>query len=230
MSKQEDESKKTSRRKFGRQMAYALAALPVTAIATSTIGQTRKRTKPHRDDNRNHENTPPPIELQDGSFTLLAKTTSPNHPLPETGTGPFTYRGKVIPTNGKNAIEHIRVLYGNGDRIYHDSSAIGSVITVLLKDEDDVLVGTLEASSMVSGTEDSFQVVSNAQLAPSSKPGKKHKHFLEHRGGAGNKDFRVAAIKITKGGSTKFNLTLPPVTASNPFESQGYRVLIWLGD
>lgn len=220
--------KKTSRRTFGKQLAGALAALPTAALVTSTVGQPRKG-RQRREEIKNHENTPPPIDIQDGSFTIKAKTRTANHPLAETGSGPFTYRGKIFPTNGENAIEHIRVFRGNGDRFYRDGSAEGSVVTIQLKDENDVLVDTLVFSSVVINGDDFLQIVSNTQMAPSSRPGRKHRHFLEHRGGAGNRDFRITSIRITKGGSTRLNHTLPPVSADHPFEPQGLRVLIWLG-
>lgn len=231
--------KKTSRRTFGKQITHALAALPVATLASASFGQTKQGVRPHRNDNRTHENTPPPIEFQDGSLSVLAKATSPVHPLPEKGSNPYTYQGRVDPRPDKNMIDHIKILHGSGEWIYRDLDAAGSVLTVELKDENDGPVDILEVSTGGSGSSDYFQVVSkgssgsgvgNGPFKASSKPGKPFfKHLLEHKGGGGNKEFRVTGIKITKNDTTTLDLHVPPISTT-AFESQGYRILIWLQD
>jgi len=228
--------KKTSRRSFGKLMTGAIAALPVASLsarANATL-RTNERTATAMPANRYHENTPPPVEINDGSFAFLVKTPTQTKPLNETGSGPYLYKGKVDGSTDNN-IEHIKILHGSGEWVYRDLEATGSMITIELQDYDNGRAGTL----VVSGDTDAFQVLStgygsgnaNGQLSWSRENGRPHyKHHFMHRGGPGNKEFRVTGIRITKGGATTLNLALPSVSANNPFESQGYRILVWLRD
>jgi hypothetical protein len=233
--KKESIMKKTSRRSFGRSVAAALAAIPVATFASESTftAQTRKSSSTVLGDNRSHENTPPPIDLADGSFSVLMKTNSATPPLTESGSGPYTYKGKVAPST-KNSFEHIKILHGSGEQVYRDLDAADSEVAITLRDETDGDAGRL----VVSCVSDEINIVStgygsgpaNGQLQPSYKPGRPHhKHTLTHQGGPGNKEFRITAIKITKRGATPLDLALNPVgSGSNQFESQGFRILLWL--
>ena len=233
--------KKTSRRNFGKQLTGAIATLPLAAIVSSKTEarsplRTRSASVGSLVDERYHENTPPPIELVDGSFAIHIKTlpTTTAQPLTRTGSGhSWVYKGK-LDTSSDNNIEHIKILHGSGESVFRDVEASGSVITIELQDENDGRVGTLT----VFGDRDFFQVASfgygsgnaDGQLVWTHENGKPHhKHHFTHQGGPGNKEFRITGIRITKGGATTLNLALPPVSGT-PFESQGYRILVWLAD
>lgn len=227
--------KKTSRRSFGKSVAAALAAIPVATLGSESNlkAQKRRRSSVLLDDARSHENTPPPIELLDGSFSILMKTNSATAPLSQSGSGlEYTYKGKVAPST-KNSFEHIKVIHGSGEQVYRDLDASDSIVTVKLLDENDDNVGDL----IFSCVNDEIKIKSigygsgpaNGQLQPSYKAGRPyHKHSLTHQGGPGNKEFRVAAISVTKRGAMPLDFVLPPVSANSPFESQGFRILLWL--
>lgn len=228
---------KTSRRSFGKLMTGALAALPVASAFADTNAKARSEAEESpivMYDNRYHQNTPPPVEISEGSFSVLIKTPSATQPLRETGSGPFLYQGKVEGSTDNN-FETIKILHGSGEWVYRDVEATGSIITVELQDFNNGRVGTLT----ISGDTDSFYVGSrgygsgnaNGQLIWTHENGKAHhKHRFTHRGGPGNKDFRVTGMRITRGGPTTLNLALPAVSDDNPFEPQGYRILIWFKD
>ena len=231
--------KKTSRRNFGKSMARTLAVLPLASLTAKEAAkaQTSRQERRMVDDNRSHENTPPPIEVQDGSFSLVIRTAAETAPIeaPTSGPGssnPYLYKGKV-PGSSDNNIEHIKILDGAGEWIYRDLEAASSNITIELQDYENLRVGTLE----ISGERDFFKVQSrgygsgNADgrlpwVKENGRP--RHKHHFTHQGGPGNKEFRVTGIRITKGGATTLNLAIPPVGTGHPFDSVGYRILIWL--
>jgi len=228
---------RTSRRNFGKLMAGAMATVPIASLVESNDVLAQSKAKSDevlREDIRYHENTPPPIEMLDGSFFFVIKTPNATKPLDESGSGPFVYKGKIAGSSDNN-IEHIKILHGSGEWIYRDLEAVGSTITIELQDYDNGRSGTLT----VSGDGPAFQVVSQG-YGPGNANGKlnwthdsgrpHHKHKFSHQGGPGNKDFRITSIKITKGGPTTLNFVLPAVSSSAPFESQEYRILIWLRD
>src|SRR5689334_676501 len=108
---------KTSRRSFGKLMTGALAALPVVSATTNTNAKARAEREESpivMYDNRYHENTPPPVEIAEGSFSVLIKTKTTTKPLVETGTGPFLYQGKVE-GHSDNNFETIKILHGSGE-------------------------------------------------------------------------------------------------------------------
>ena len=230
--------KKTSRRSFGKQLTGVLAGLPLVTMTakakTIKPPQQRPASVGSLVDARYHENTPPPISFEDGSFAVHIKSNATTQPLAQSGTGPFVYSGK-LDTSSDNNIEHIKVLHGSGEWVFRDLAATGSIITIELQDYNDGRVGTLT----ISGDRDLFSISSlgygagtaNGRLIWSHENGNPHhKHHFTHQGGPGNKDFRVTGIRITKNGATTLNLALPAVSTTNPFESQSYRILVWLSN
>jgi hypothetical protein len=223
--------KKTSRRNFAKSVAGAIAAIPIVSVAASGQRQSRQKRI------LNHENTPPPISIDDGSLDLRIKHPDDNKPLEESGQDRlWYYRGKL---NGAraNSIEHVKVLDGAGEKRYMDLNATGSVITITLKDESDGRVGELRFREIQDFGESKFEVRSTGygngkgkgQLSYSKGDGKPaRKHKWKHQGGDGPKDFRIVGINITGGSVRPFNLNLPPVSEASPFENQEFRVLIWL--
>src|SRR6266478_4141715 len=58
-------SNKTSRRKFGRQLVGACATLPLISVVPKTSFSQLKPT-----DDRSHQDTPPPIIIEEGSIKV----------------------------------------------------------------------------------------------------------------------------------------------------------------
>ena len=224
--------KKTSRRKFGQLIAGAVAAIPVASIAAQTPRVPRAPGKTSLQDILNHENTPPPIMIEDGSFQLKIKHVDTNDdPMTRTGSGmDWTYKGNF--NNNKNNFAHLRVMHGSGEMLYSDLNAAGSKVLITLEDEDHNPGGNL----VFEGSATDFIVTSHGtgngnadgKLVWSKAYGKpKFKHKWAHKGVANpNKDFRISRIQITKvnGAVVAFDLQVDVAE----YESQEIRVLAWL--
>lgn len=223
--------KKTSRRAFGKTIASAAAGIPMMSLG-SRIAAFADRGRP--DDKiliecaRSHENTPPPITLGDGSFNCIVRYAGVDAPLTQSGNGKeWYYQGDV---NGgvSNTIAHLRVLHGCGTMLYEDLEAAGAVITIDLKNESRGRVGTLE----ISGESNAFKVKSTShgngsgKLKHSAAKGKPyHKHTWKHKGGGDDLEFRITRIYIAGGSKGPKEII---VDESCPFQSQEFRILIWL--
>ena len=223
--------KKTSRRKFGQLIAGAVAAIPVASIAAQTPRVPRAPGKTSLQDILNHENTPPPIMIEDGSFQLKIKHVDTNgDPMTRTGSGTsWTYKGNF---NTNNNFAHLRVMHGSGEMLYSDLNAAGAKILITLEDEDHNPAGNL----VFEGSATDFIVTSNGtgngdadgKLDWSKAYGKpKSKHRWVHKGrGNSNKDFRISRIIITKtnGAVLAFDVQVD----LSQFASQDFRILAWL--
>ena len=233
-----DHSKTTSRRSFAKSVAGAVAAGPLASLVFSqrAQSQTRRRKGISRSNQEAfyHENTPPPITVNDGSLEIVLKHRDANTPLTQTNPSSrvYFYKGAL---NGadKNNIEHIKVLHGSGEWIYRDLDAKGSNILIAVTNQDKARVGTLE----IEGSDDEFRIKStgygngaaDGKLLPSKTPGIDHyKHKWTHQGGPAGRLFRVTRILITKGGTTTLDEELD--LDKPPYDSQEYRVMIWLAD
>ena len=105
--------KKTSRRNFAKTMTAALAAAPVALVSKTEAGaQTpdkRRRVGSSSESVRFHQDTPPPIEILDGSLIVESADA---------------FGGTETVLTLKSApIEHIRVIADNGDKLYEDLEA-----------------------------------------------------------------------------------------------------------
>lgn len=173
-----------------------------------------------------HENTPPPISIDDGSLSIGVRlpptqvVPAGHLPLDETHPGKWQYQGNLNDRQ-KNAIEHIKVLHGSGMMIYTDLQAEGSIITIQLNDGGTV-VDNLEFREVPppTGTQTLFQVTSSHRMnyaAPGLSGGK---HRWAHAGAGGARDFYVSAIQIIKNGQIQLNLT--------GMIQEDFRILVWL--
>jgi hypothetical protein len=223
--------KNTSRRSFGRSLASALAAIPVAALASkSTVkAQTDKGSRTRMAKIISHENTPPPITVEDGSFHMLIRRPDSAQPiLTQSGSGKnWSYEGNI--NNSRNSIAHIKILHGTGEWVYRDLNAAGSRILIELTNEDRVLVGTLD----IQGSPGLFKLNStgygngngNGKLDHAKAAGKPHyKHKWMHKGGDAAREFRITRIQVIKNSV----LTLDEQVDLDEFLSQEYRILIWL--
>ncbi|MDX6531953.1 MAG: hypothetical protein QOH41_4243 [Blastocatellia bacterium] len=241
--------KKTSRRSFGKQFAGALAAVPLASVSAKSDPQQNKPGQSRKSDPeciRTHENTPPPISINDGSLTMFLETAAtatanPGNPMTnesDTSTEHF-HKGNL---NGSKSSEivHIKVLHGSGDLLYQNLDATDSTVTVQLEDIDGGDVGALNFSApntvpapghpfapefIIRGT---GPTAANRKLQYNGHGAGSHKdrHEFSHKGGAGGKEFRVVAIKVEQSGQLLF-FTKAPLKTVDPL-SQQYRVLLWL--
>jgi hypothetical protein len=226
----------TSQRTFGKKLMGAIAVLALASLATSTSGQSQQSTKDQKErkdqaeEKFYHENTPPPVSIEEGSLRILVPGNRPlvqPSPTPQTRyvyTGDF--RPSPPPPGASNEIAHIKILQANGDTIYSNSQARGSWIKLELQDSNGRPVGDIKIRGGAN-----FVADSDARLTPSPQGGGNLKHSYHHPGG-GAARFRVRSIKVTLGdpdspqSPVRFHIDLGPVTP--PFQLQEYRILIWV--
>jgi hypothetical protein len=214
--------KRTSRRTFGKQLTGAIAALPVVSLAAnSAAGQTKQTATEQK---KYHENTPPPLLIEDGSLSFTIKKNIGSNPLRETPSGDdFIYDGDLFGT-GHNNFHHVRILHGSGKLLYDDAA---NVIVLEVHEAARGKIGEL----LFEPTINQFKVTSkkftngNAQLRwePSGTNTKKHRFV--HQGSGGN-DFRVSTITVKKGDGSSQSFSAPLEANDRPF-SQEYRILVW---
>lgn len=224
----------TSRRTFGKKLMGAIAVLALASLATSTSGQSQQSTKDQKDQKDQaeakfyHENTPPPISIEEGSLSIVVPR---NKPLREPSGTPlrFVYTGDFRPPSpppgASNEIAQLRILHGNGDTIYSNSNARGFWIKLELQKSNGDPAGNIIFRGGAN-----FVADSDARLTPSG--GGNIKHNYRHPGG-GASDFRVKSIKVTTGDPESANspvhflIDLGPTTPTT-FRREEYRILIWL--
>jgi hypothetical protein len=222
--------RRTSRRAFGKQLAGAAAALPLASLATSVPGQDQQSAKDQKDQVEEkfyHENTPPPVSIEEGSLRIRVPK---NKPLVEpTGTPlRFVYTGDFRPTSPRptdsNEIAHLRILRGNGDMIFANSQAAGFWIKLELQQRNGNPAGNIKFRGGAN-----FVVDSDARLTRSG--GGNIKHEYRHHGG-GAAEFRVKRISVATGDP---DLPASPVhflidlgAATPDFPSAEFRILIWV--
>ncbi|MDX6531952.1 MAG: hypothetical protein QOH41_4242 [Blastocatellia bacterium] len=204
--------KKTSRRSLGRQLTPAKAAVPVASLAMNTgaEGPTAQQNLPAIRNNFYHQDTPPPIEIIDGSLIVES-----DEQFNESNPSRFLYQGIARPK-----IAHIRVIQDNGDKIYEDLNADSSVIQIVWINEDKNATG-----NVIITDGNVFQIDSDKTLKHSPVK-KRRSHRYDHQGGGG-KRIRIESIEITnpRGGTTKFIAT--KTGTGDNFISDEFRLLIW---
>lgn len=215
--------RRTSRRTFGKQLTGTLAALPLASLANRATGQTKETTKSGKDAKRYHENTPPPLSIEDGSLSFSIKT---DKELKETPDGDdFIYTGEI--SSGGN-FHHIRVLHGSGKLLYQDLEAEGSIITLDLQEVSAKPIGTI----ILQGSASEIKVTSKplnsgkAKLKYDGVTGMTAKKQRYRHEGSGPKDFRISTITIMRGDQSSQTFTAPAEAADRPFW-QEYRILVW---
>jgi hypothetical protein len=215
MSKQEEESKKTSRRSFGKQLTGAVAAISIASLAckgeekseeTQTKGPLVQAKKITHD-------TPPPTEIVDGSLAVESYVDFGN---PTAQGNRWQYKQSSSPK-----IAHIKILHGSGDMIYRNLSADGCTIRLDWKDKD----GTTDYLK-ISGNQTVFMIDCDKRMNP-GRTGKKHRPYRwDHPGNS--KDFRIESIKVSdSAGNTLFQVTAPPPPSPPDVIPEEYKVMIW---
>jgi hypothetical protein len=217
------DSGKPTRRRFTKTIAAAIASTPFISSLSSTEGKTRgpetpqKKSVPKRPQRKAivTHNTPPPVEISDGSLRVeIDEQFGP----PEQVSNRFSYRL----TNNRH-IEHIRVLRGNGDKIYEDLEAEGSVINVEWKSETPQLSGIIK----IEGGDDYFEVQTDRPLQAPQNGTARRPHRYHHPGppSGPTRRIRIESIEITNFAGAKIKFTAPPPI--NDFLPEEYRILVW---
>ena len=212
--------KKTSRRNFAKTMTVALAAAPVALLTQSCAnGQTpdkRAQGGPSVQSVLTHQDTPPGLEILDGSLIIESLTD-----LDETQGTRFLYKSTT-----DKLIHHIRVVSDAGDKLYEDLYAsegnTSSRIEIIWVNEDKNETGNV---IFTGGTV--FQIDSDKRLDKSTQK-KRRKFKFEHKGSGNNKRLRIESIEITNARGRKTKFTATPTMTGDDFIPDEFRILVWL--
>ena len=159
--------------------------------------------------------TPPPTKFGDGSFNAQLREDLEIKPA---GGGRFIHR--CVPTDAEPPfIAHVKVLKGNGDEIYFEEFAEGSVIKIELADVDGDPAGDLE----IFGDANYFQIDCDSKMNGPGQ-GNKHRKRYEHPGKG--KDFHISRIIVEQpAGSVQLDEVAPMD------HEEEYQVMVWhIGD
>jgi len=128
--------KKTSRRTFGKQLAAALAAVPVASVALNASGKGRKQKSRTAADFLKEHDTPPPVLLLEGSVTV--ETTDPfgtSHPA---GIG---RKKHFVSAYNDLDLAHIKIVDGSGEMLYRNDKPRDTEVRVVVSDGTEVKLG-----------------------------------------------------------------------------------------
>src|SRR5690242_10446906 len=172
--------KKTSRRKFGKQLTTALAVPAAALVNQSAFGQKSNANKSAPDDVRTSHNTPPDVVVSEGSLNIES-----HDPFAETpaGGGTFDYA-----LNGMPQITHIRVLQDNGDKIYEDIEGVTREVRINWEDNN----ASPQGGTVRVFNDGNFKINSDRQLqGPGNNPPASHRRFKYGHPGNPNKRMRI---------------------------------------
>jgi len=221
--------KKTSRRNFGKLIAGAAAALPLTSISAGTLP---KRAMQY------HQDTPPDLTLEQGSLIVDIKdlTLADHQELPSISDG---YQWK-FPQKGEGNIYMlgVKIVSGSGavlfyaDRDHREKSEIPEVLTLLLHMEG--LFSDRNRKEVIVSTSQNyvtFKVPSGRKLKkkesdsdPDSK-GTVRFRYLDEDGNAGS--FNVKSIAVAVGSHPQHKLITRIDLDHLGKAAKGTKVMVW---
>ena len=218
--------KKTSRRNFAKTMTAALAAAPVAFLtdpdAKAHTPSKSSQVRTSREQARFHQDTPPPIEILDGSLIVESADK-------------FTGTDTVL-TLKSAPIEHIRVIADNGDKLYEDLEAsevdpstgevTSSTIDIVVINEDKVRSNVKIVGGVKIGPDKFLQITSDKKIKFKSTQKKRRKFRYEHEGNGG-KDVHIESIEITNVRGRKTKFTVATSGNGEDFIGEDFRILIW---
>jgi len=219
--------KKTSRRRFGKQLTGAFAAVTVASLTgKAVVTETDQRPKATSDQKmfRSHD-TPPPLEFDNGSF-VVEKETDFNSMMINGS------RREYKVTTGKTTLEHIKIVDGSGEMLYRKDEADQCIISIELRDA----AGTPTSSTMVNSQTrvinpltkhfivdiDNSKTLDKGNQGNNDKPtSKKRDHRFRHSGGPNMSMFEIT---ITEGTKTLYSLS----PRSLPANGDDLKIMLWL--
>jgi hypothetical protein len=225
--------KKTSRRNFGKLIAGAAAALPLTSISAGTLPKTEIQS---------HQDTPPDLTLEQGSLIIDIKDSAldDQQELPSVSDG---YQWK-FPQKGEGNIYMlgVKIVSGDGDVLFYadrhhrEKSENVEVLTLLLHMEG--LLSDSNRKEVIVSTNRSyvtFKVPSGRKLkknhqnnTPIPDPGSKGTvrfRYLDEHGNAGNFNLKSIAVAVGPHGQHKLitRIHLDHLDTA----AKGTKVMVW---
>ncbi len=210
---------KTSRRKFGKQLTAALAALPVSSVVMATQKPAEQKAPIQKDlpGKENEHNTPPPLYVIEGSLILEAFTerddwSANNHNQATRRRNwsivpkPYDHRPNEPPSN--LYIEHIKVIDGSGERVYsldNDTDKHPIKITLTLRkgmESGDCLI-TVAGNHYEIDVPETKRIKKKSGDSPSNSRRKRVRYM--HQSGINADAWQWVGLKIEKNGQEVYN-------------------------
>lgn len=230
--------KKTSRRRFGKQLTGALVSLPVmTTVLEGHQGQKpaeQKKTATQTKKIREH-NTPPPMFFMPGSLIVEAATAKndwdnfqPMGQRRKWSVIPNPYPDGTQPVN--IYIAHVKILDGSGEMIHHvdNESTTDKATPIKITASVYKANGTFFGDCILtpSGNHFEISVPNNKKIKqkandPSTNQGLRQRARFMHDDD--DEDFVFKSLQIDKG---NVNLFTEPDLTENPGYSD-LRVMVW---
>jgi hypothetical protein len=228
--------KKTSRRRFGKQLAGAIAAIPiVSSVVEAQQPQTIKADsqKTQAKMFREHD-TPPPLVLMSGSMIIEARTDKNDWGV---GSQSGNDRKHLIlpkdnndnpPPNGSNIfIAHVKIIDGSGDLLFkfdNDQSATKNVPIVVTA----VMDGNANEKIRVSHEGRNFALLFPKDHRKIDKkandlPMGKHRQRARYLDDNGSDSHELSSVAVMKGAQQLFFIE----TAELPSKGEELRILLW---
>jgi hypothetical protein len=232
--------KKTSRRRFGKQLTGALVSLPV--MASVLEGQQQKPQEQKKTDIQvkfREHNTPPPMFLMPGSLIIEAATTKSDWDSFQQPQQTDRKKWSVIPKPYPNGnaptniyIAHIKILDGSGEMIHHvDNENTTDRATPIQLTASVYKNGNFFGDCILTPSGNHFELSvpndkkikqNNPNNDPSTNPGLRQRARFMHANN--DEDFVFKALKIDKGTVNLFT------ESDMPTNFPGYsdlRVMVW---
>ncbi len=225
--------KKTSRRDFGKLIAGAAAALPLTSISAGTLPKTEIQY---------HQDTPPDLILEQGSLKIDIKdlTLAHQQELPQASVGyqwqfPQTSQGNIYMLAVKIVSGAGEVLF-YADRDHRDKSENVEVLTLLLhmegllsdRNRKEVIVSTdrnYVTFKVPSGRKLKKNHQNNVSIPDPGSNGRVRFRYLDENGNAGN--FNVKSIAVAVGPHGQHKLITRIHMEHLETAAKGTQVMVW---
>jgi len=216
----------TSRRTFARQMAGALATLPVLTSTLEVVGQDQKKSDAQvpRTEFFHEHDTPPPLIVTSGSLIIEANTSKNDWDAYDTvgnrkkwSVVPNPYLSGVSPTNV--FIAHVKVVDGAGEMLFHfDNDATADKATPIHVTAALEKNGTSFGDCHITAAGNKFELdvppvkkLKKKNNDPATHPSRQRVRYMHAAND--DEDCRFLGLRIDKGGVNLFynpNLTLLP--------------------
>lgn len=229
--------KKTSRRKFGKQLTGALAALPVAAVVfeENTLAQKDQqktpltRTAPERI--KTSHNTPPDILIGEGSLFIERKGEYAQNDVvtDPSGTANRRKRHHLRASSPRNKIfpGHIKIVDGNGEILYRNDSARNCIIGLAVQDQDGNLsTVNAGASPIVGGTQTlviDTDIDKGLERTNEIRADPNRKRDFRFRFRHGNREFSIVEVKITELNQVLYRVAMATLASTG----EDLRIMLW---
>lgn len=219
--------KKTSRRKFGKQLAGAIAATAVSPLVLHgepAVTQ-QQPAKPGRKGFRTHD-TPPPLEFVNGSLTVESAIE-----FNSTGLNGTRREYRIHPRTGMViAPGHIRVLHGNGEQLFYRDDTEKYLVIIEMRDANGDPSSSMIINAQSTDTQDKFVIdVERGRTLQLGNPGNndkpssgKRQRRYRHSGAANMTMYKITIRDLASGNEDTF------MPRSLQAQGDEIKVMIWL--